>query len=212
MEDQISPISSLQEIKDIKRLMQRSSRFISLSGLSGVAAGICALGGAWIASGILDNTNHAVYFADSLRTGVFDSFTLKLFAVAAGTFTAAFISAFYLTWRKAKKNGLPIWDHTSRRLFWSMVIPMITGGLFILGMLYYREWRFVAPASLIFYGFALVNASKFTLTDIRYLGYCEIILGLVNMIFLGYGLYCWAIGFGVLHILYGIVMWYKYEK
>ncbi len=212
MEEKIKSTDTLQELKDIRRIMERSSRFISLSGLSGVAAGICALGGAWIASGIIDNTNHMVYFADSLRSGVFDGFTLKLFAVAAGTFAVAFISAFYLTWRKAKKNGLPIWDHASKRLFWNMVIPMIAGGLFILGMLYYKEWRFVAPASLIFYGLALVNASKFTLSEIRYLGYCEIVLGLINMMFIGYGLHCWAIGFGVLHILYGIVMWYKYEK
>ena len=74
------------------------------------------------------------------------------------------------------------------------------------------EWRFVAPACLIFYGLALVNASKYTLTDIRYLGYCEIILGLVNVVFIGYGLYFWAAGFGLLHIVYGTAMWWKYER
>jgi hypothetical protein len=79
-------------------------------------------------------------------------------------------------------------------------------------MLQYNEWRFVAPACLIFYGLALVNASKYTLTDIRYLGYCEIALGLINMQMIGYGLYFWALGFGVLHIIYGIVMWWKYER
>lgn len=201
-----------ETLKNIKQLMERSSRFISLSGLSGVAAGICALAGAWVANGIIDNDGHVVYFTDSLRTGIFDSFTIKLLAVAAITFIAAFCSAFYLTWRKAKKSNLPVWDHTSRRLFWNMIIPMVAGGLFILGMLYYGEWRFVGPACLIFYGLALVNASKYTLTDIRYLGYCELILALVNMFFIGYGLYFWAAGFGVLHIVYGIVMWYKYER
>ena len=89
---------------------------------------------------------------------------------------------------------------------------MAAGGLFILGMIYYNEWRFIAPACLLFYGMALVNASKYTLSDIRYLGYCEIILGLINMLFIGYGLYFWAAGFGVLHILYGAIMWYKYER
>lgn len=93
-----------------------------------------------------------------------------------------------------------------------MLVPLIAGGLFILAMLQYDEWRYVAPASLIFYGLALVNAGKYTLTDVRYLGYCEIIAGLVNTQFIGYGLYFWAAGFGLLHIIYGFVMWWKYEK
>lgn len=93
-----------------------------------------------------------------------------------------------------------------------MVIPLLAGAGFVLAMLKYDEWRFVAPACLIFYGLALVNASKYTLTDIRYLGYCEIILGLTNMFFIGYGLYFWAAGFGLLHIIYGAAMWWKYER
>jgi hypothetical protein len=79
-------------------------------------------------------------------------------------------------------------------------------------MLRYDEWRFVAPACLIFYGLSLVNASKFTLTDVKYLGYSEVLLGLANMFFIGDGLYFWALGFGVLHIVYGAAMWMKYEK
>ena len=79
-------------------------------------------------------------------------------------------------------------------------------------MLQHNDWRFVAPACLVFYGLALVNASKYTLTDIRYLGYCEIIVGLLNMQWIGQGLYFWAFGFGVLHIVYGILMWWKYER
>jgi hypothetical protein len=64
----------------------------------------------------------------------------------------------------------------------------------------------------VFYGLALVNASKYTLTDIRYLGITEIILGILNIFFLRRGLYFWALGFGVLHIIYGLVMWWKYER
>ena len=93
-----------------------------------------------------------------------------------------------------------------------MGMPLSTGGLFIWGMLSYNQWMFVAPACLIFYGLALVNASKYTLTDIRYLGYCEIVIGLINMLWIGKGLYFWALGFGVMHIIYGLVMWLKYER
>jgi len=93
-----------------------------------------------------------------------------------------------------------------------MLIPLITGGLLILAMLNYNEWRFVGPLSLVFYGLALVNASKYTINDILYLGLSEIVLGLLNTQFIGYGLYFWAIGFGVLHIIYGFAMWWKNER
>jgi hypothetical protein len=199
-------------IKDIRRIMERSSRFISLSGLSGIAAGICALIGAYLGNMMLKE-----YYGSYNSKGFFsgDDFSrlkLKMGGLAIGTFMVAFISSFYLTWRKARKQGLPVWDHTSKRLAWNMIIPLVAGGAFILGMLRYDAWIFVAPACLLFYGLALVNASKYTLTDIRYLGYCEIILGLINMFFIGYGLSFWALGFGVLHIIYGAIMWVKYEK
>ena len=203
---------SLQDLKDIRRIMERSSRFISLSGLSGVAAGVCALAGAFISYSILDN-----YYGEYNSSGFFsgDDFSrlkIKLLVVAASVFVVAFASSYYFTWRKANKQGLPLWDHTSKRLAWNMLVPLATGGAFIVGMLRYDIWAFVAPASLIFYGLALVNASKYTLSEIRYLGYCEIVLGLINMFFIGHGLWFWAIGFGILHIIYGISMWTKYER
>ena len=192
--------------------MERSSRFVSLSGLSGVSAGVCSLAGAFIAHSILNN-----YYGSYNSSGFFsgDDFSrlkIKLLAVAAAVFIVAFTSSYYFTWRKASKQGLPVWDHTSRRLAWNMLVPLIAGGAFIVGMLRYDIWAFVSPASLIFYGLALVNASKYTLSDIRFLGYCEIVLGIINMFYIGYGLWFWAIGFGILHIFYGIIMWSKYER
>jgi hypothetical protein len=202
---------TLREISDIKRIMERSSRFISLSGLSGIAAGLCALAGAYFAYNILNS-----YYADYNRKGYsdenFSELKFKLLIIAAIVLVAALIMAFIFTWRRARQNHLPIWDLTARKLMWNVLIPLISGGLFILAMLRYSEWRFVAPACLIFYGLALVNGSKYTLTDIRYLGFIEIILGLINTQFTGYGLYFWAAGFGVLHIIYGAMMWWKYEK
>lgn len=213
MSQQNQPIDSLQEVKDIKRLMERSSRFISLSGMSGVAAGICALVGAAIAKFIIFKKYYVDYDSRGYFTvSDFVGLRTQLLLLALAVFVASMLLAFYFTWHRSRKQGVEMWNYTSRRLFWNMVIPVVAGGLFILGMLKYNAWGFVAPACLVFYGLALVNASKYTLTDIRYLGYCEIILGLINMQWIGYGLYFWAVGFGVLHIVYGIVMWWKYER
>jgi hypothetical protein len=199
------PIDTLQ---DIKRIMERSSRFISLSGLSGVSAGVFALIGSWVAYNELtqwhNNVNQTITELTALK--------FRLFSIAIIVFIAAIGSAFYFTWRKAKSNQVSIWDASSRRLIINLFIPIVAGACFIAGMLYHDIWQFVSAACLVFYGLALINASKYTYSDIRYLGIFEVVLGILNLFYIGYGLYFWALGFGVLHIVYGIIMWYKYER
>ncbi len=203
---------SLADLQDIKRMMERSSRFISLSGLSGVAAGCLGL----IASAFAYSWIYS-YYTDYNGRGtwaVVDYVQLewKLFFLALITLGLALLSGFYFTWRKAKKNSIEIWNSSSKRLIINLCIPLATGGIFVLAMLMHNEWRFAGPACLLFYGLALINGSKYTLDEIRYLGMCEIILGCINLFFPGYGLYFWAAGFGILHIIYGILMWNKYER
>ena len=211
MSNQSPAEQSLEALQDIKRMMERSSRFISLSGLSGVSAGVCALIGAWIAHGWIHVYTSGVA-ADAFPAETRDLFEIKMFGLAAVVLVAALVSAAAFTWRKAKRSGLPIMDHASKRLAINMAIPLIAGGFFVLGLLNGRGWIYVAPACLVFYGLALVNASKYTLTDIRYLGLLEIVLGCVCMYFPHDGLYFWTAGFGMLHIIYGLIMWWKYER
>ncbi len=208
-----SATDTLREVRDIRNMTERSSRFISLSGMSGIAAGVFALAGAAVARYGLFEDYYNRYEVRGYFTGEhFTQLKYKLIGLAVIVFAAAFLSAFYFTWKKSRSQGVKLWNSTTRRLVWNMAIPLVAGGVFILGMLQYDDWRYVAPACLLFYGLALVNASKYTLTDIRYLGYCEIVLGLLNMLWIGYGLYFWAMGFGIMHIVYGIMMWWKYER
>jgi hypothetical protein len=205
---------SLEALQDIKRMMERSSRFISLSGLSGVSAGVCALIGAWVAHGWIRDyygINGYVTQHGYVRDEASD-LKWELIALAGAVLAAALISSTWLTWRKARKSRLPIWDHASKKLAINMLIPLAAGGFFVLGLLVHSDWEYVAPACLVFYGLALVNASKYTLTDIRYLGLMEIALGCICMYYPHEGLYFWVLGFGVLHIIYGLIMWWKYEK
>jgi hypothetical protein len=203
---------TLREISDIRRIMERSSRFISLSGLSGIAAGICALTGAYFANNIIADYYFKYNNAEGHRDEDFRALVIKLLILAAIVLVVSLILAFIFTWRRARQNRLPVWDLTARKLVWNVLIPLIAGGVFVLSMLQYGQWHFVAPACLIFYGLALVNGSKYTLSEVRYLGLLEIILGLINTQFINAGLYFWAIGFGVLHIIYGIIMWWRHEK
>jgi hypothetical protein len=201
----------VETLQDIRRMMQRSSRFISLSGLSGIAAGVWALVGAWFAYDMIGEYYNR-YNSEGYSGVSFSHLKWSLVVLAMIVLILAVVSAFYFTWRRTRRDGVKIWDRTSKNLTLNMLIPLVTGGVMILSILSYDEWKFVAPLCLVFYGLALVNASKYTLKEIRYLGICEIILGLVNTQFIGYGLYFWAVGFGVLHIIYGFIMWWTNER
>jgi hypothetical protein len=194
----------LESIEDIKRLMHKSSRFISLSGLSGVAAGVCALIAAWVANQKIQQYQ--------LGDSGYKLLEKQLILIGAITFIAALVLAFIFTYLRSRKTGMAIWGYTARRVMINVFVPMLAGGFVIWRMIGLGYYNLVAPVSLIFYGLALINTSKFTLNEIKYLGYGQLLLGLINLWLEGYGIYFWAMGFGVLHILYGLIMWNKYER
>ena len=203
----------LEAIQDIRNMMKKSTRFLSLSGLSGVFAGIFALAGAAVAH---------FYFMHLFRANEYtkgyslipmtNEIYINYFLIAGSVLFLSVITAYYFSNRKAKRMGQTLFDHTAIRVLINLAIPLVTGGIFCISLLYYDNVAFVAPAMLLFYGMALLNTSKYTYDDIRYLAICEIVLGLLNSFNLGNGFLYWALGFGVLHIVYGAVMWFKYER
>lgn len=199
----------IDQLNEIKTMMERSSRFISLSGWSGISAGVCALIGAYIAHIRIENYYlHEYKMGD---TGPSDLFSY-LIGLALLIFVSALCSAFLFTYRKSKKDGTPIWGISAQRLMWNTMLPMLVGGVFILALIQDNQYQFVSSACLLFYGLGLVNGSKFTLGEIRFLGYAELVLGLLNLFFVRYSLLIWTIGFGLMHIMYGLAMWFKYER
>nr|MBP9794152.1 hypothetical protein [Flavobacterium sp.] len=190
---------------EIKELMNKSTQFISLSGLSGVLAGIYALIGAvYVHTLILEHTETYI---------TLESLTFKkIMATAILVLLASLFTAYIMTVNKAKKVGENMWNASSKRLLVNFAIPLVTGGVFALLLLRHEYYGLIAPITLLFYGLACVNASKYTLRDVRYLGITEIILGLMAVEFSGFGLYFWIIGFGICHIIYGAMMYFKYDR
>lgn len=205
---------SIAQLKEIRSLMERSSRFLSLSGLSGVFAGTYALIGAWLAYLKINQFSSTLTLRSSYRSDSFDYDDLALFLVADASLVLLLSvgTGLFLTLRKAKKQGQKIWEPVSKKLLINLLIPLIAGGIFCLVMMHHQLYGLILPATMIFYGMALMNAGKYTLHDVWYLGLCEIALGLIAAIYPGYGITFWAIGFGVLHILYGSIMYFKYER
>jgi hypothetical protein len=208
---------SLAALQDIKKMMEQSSRFVSLSGLSGIAAGICALTASFFGGNII-YTASGSRIIRSKENGVYAPLDIKdymgssLFQLAIITLIVALSLAFLFTYLRSKKHHIPLWGSSSKRLSINMAIPLIVGGIYLFKLIEQGTYGLIAPGCLIFYGLALVNASKYTLGEIRHLGYCQLVLGIINLFFVGYGLYFWAMGFGILHIVYGVYMWNKYER
>lgn len=195
----------LKDISEIKNLMNKSSKFISLNGFAGIMAGIYALIGAGFSYKLVNTYSYGRLLLDGW---VFRSVLLILFAVLV----ASIGTAIFLTTRKAKKNGAKIWDATTKRLLTSFIVPLIAGGIYVFIILSQGRYGQTGGLMLLFYGLALVNASKHTYGDIKYLGYVEIVLGLLASYFVGFGFWFWVLGFGIMHIVYGALMYFKYDR
>lgn len=198
-----------EDLSHIRTMMERSSRFISLSGLSGVVAGLAAIAGAVYVYFVFQR--EGIDYFDGERNIFSPSLVKELVTIGIAILVVAIFSGYIFTANKSKSKGLKIWDATTRRLLVTFAIPLVTGGFFCLALLYHHLFVLIAPATLLFYGLALVSAERYTLTDIKYLGYCQIILGLISLFFLGWGLLFWTVGFGALHIVYGLIMHKKYK-
>lgn len=194
--------------------MERSSRFQALSGIAGVVVGFIAIAGTVIAYAALglsyDQVPYEVpgqdqYSAIQMNGTflLFDALVVLILSAATGIFFAV---------GNAKKKGLPVWDNAAKRLLINFAIPLAAGGAFCAILFYHGHFALMAPATLIFYGMALLNGSKYSIDDIRYLGIIEIVIGLLAAVFIGHGLIFWALGFGLVHIIYGIRFYIKYEK
>ena len=210
----------LEHLSEIRNLMEKSSRFLSLSGLTGIFAGVYALLGAYLVYSdfnIISSDAASVSYSEFIKTAHSgaDTVILKiqsLFIIGAIVLVLSLVTGYIFTSRKAKKQNLNVWDTTTKRMVVSLSIPLIAGGVFCLILIKHQVVGLIAPATLIFYGLALLNASKYTFNDIKYLGVLEIILGLVSAYYIGRGLLFWAVGFGILHIIYGAVMYFKYDQ
>jgi len=207
----INPKEDLQAIREI---MERSSKFLSLSGLAGIFAGLCALVGAAIAwfivleSGNICFDEYMYISAASADSAIRNYLALDAILVLG----FAVLGAFYFSNRKASKAGEPFWTYSTHRLLINLLIPLVSGAIFILILVLQNNLALVASVMLIFYGLSLVNAGKFTFSEIHYLGLTEIALGILAGLFVQHGLLFWTIGFGLMHIVYGAVMYYRHER
>ena len=203
---------ALKQLKDIKEMMSRSSKFLSLSGLAGVFAGIYAIIGAIVAYQLLQKGNIQINNYNTFTNNQQNHLVIQLFIVGLIVLLLSLVTAWFFTKQKANRLGTKMWDRNAKRLFVNFSIPLLCGGILLLILVFqYNLIGLVAPLTLIFYGIALWSASKYSFDELKYLGLMEIALGLIASYCIGYGLLFWTIGFGLLHIIYGLMMYKKHQ-
>lgn len=196
----------MQDLKEIRSIMERSTKFLSLSGISGVLAGLYALAGVYMVSKIFEDQEALVYGTPT------EEQVWNLLLTGCVVLFLAITTAVLLSVRKGKARGERIWNTAAKRMLANMAVPLVTGGIFVLILLAKGLLLLLAPTTLIFYGLALYNAGKFTFSDVKYFGFVQVGLGLLGALFPQYSLLFWAFGFGIMHIIYGIYVNFKYER
>lgn len=203
-------IKTQSDLLEIRRIMERSTKFLSLSSIGSVMAGIFALVGAYLAHRYIYRSQELIY--GYLEEGIFSSRLIPLWYIAFAVFSSALVVNLWLSYKKSKESNQKPWSTPAKRLFINFSIPFISGAFFVLILFKNGYFTLLSSSALMFYGLSLLNAGNFTFSDIRWLGISMTICGLLSLLFPGKGLYFWAVGFGILHILYGLVMYVKYDR
>lgn len=202
-------------LNEIRNLMEKSARFLSLDGTSAIFVGIYACISAVIAYYILGGTGQLSWnFIEFPRLNVNTPYRLQLMLIFATLLVIlCLITVFLLSYRKAKRNNQRlVFDRIAQRLLWNFFLPLISGGILCLSLIWQQHYGLTSSIMLIFYGIALINVSNYTYSNIRYLGYAELILGLADSFVQGHALGFWTVGFGLFHIIYGIFFYFKYDR
>lgn len=199
----------LAAIQEMRNLMDHATRFKSISGLSGMIAGILSLISLYI---VYLRTGISPFEVEALDRIWHSSNQIQISCIFIGLLIACLGLGLYMAGRNARQAGKSAWDGSAKRLAFSLLIPVLTGGVFSVLLIQLGLVALLAPVTLLFYGMGLLSASKYTLEAVRTVGLILIGLGLFATGFLSYGLVIWALGFGLVHILYGFIIYVKYER
>ena len=199
----------LAAIQEMRNMMDQATRFKLISGLSGMIAGILSLLSLYV---IYIMSGISPFEVEALERVWRGSNPILISCIFISLFVACMGLGLYMSRRNARQAGKNAWDGSAKRLVFSLLIPVLTGGVFSMLLIQLGLVSLFAPVTLLFYGMGLLSASKFTLDAVRTVGLIFIGLGLLATGILSYGLLIWTLGFGLVHIVYGFIIYVKYER
>jgi len=199
-----NPLDSLNEIKS---MMERSSKFTNISGWTWIWVGFVGLISASIAYFIILEEEFRLY---TLLPNAQRDINLVILLIS--TLIVACAGGFYFMINKTNKDGAKFINPTTKRILARFILVLLIGATICAALYMHLSFVYIAPTTLLFYGLALLNVEKDTILEIKYLAYSEIILGLLAFFLIYKGLLFWTIGFGLIHLIFGVWMVLKYDN
>lgn len=195
-------------LSDIRDMMSKSSRFQSVSGYSIVVVGLLAAVASLITAVFIGVENgfpcseklqHFAVMDTAVRTKSIAITGMVLFALSL-------LTVFFFAYIKSKRHQLRFaFDKRMGQMLLDFFIPLAVGGVLSIVLVMQQHYGLTSSIMLIFYGLALVNCSHYTYPVFRYLGYVELLLGIIDCFTMSHALLTWFLGFSVAHIVFGIV-------
>jgi hypothetical protein len=199
-----------RDLKKIRDIMEKTAPFLSLSGLSGIAAGLAGTAAGVI---IMLKIQSAWISSDLLNDLLSDHQMKRFFAVLLLTaLVLALLGSFIITAVNTLRKNQPLWVISSIRFAENLFIPLLAGSILLAAFYIHKDYQYFIPVMLLFFGLSLYTASQSSREEIRILGILDICLGIISLFYIPAGLICWTAGFGLLNIVYGIIMYVKYER
>ena len=182
---------ALSNLRYIREAMERASAFTSIPGWGGVAVGVTAVIAAIIGNG-----------AQTWR---------QWLLIWLGEAVIAALIAFVTMVRKARKANVSFTGGPARRFFVSYLAPVVAGGILTLLLTQRGFFAALAPMWLLLYGVSFVSSGAYSIPVVPVMGVCYMLLGIAACFF-GFAIQnaLMGVGFGGLHLVFGVVIARRY--
>ncbi len=128
----------------------------------------------------------------------------------AGGGRFCFFLAIAATQNKAQRAGVPLTSGPGRKFALSF-LPAAVAGAILTFILYQAGWFAVLPGTwLLLYGAGVVSAGALSVAIVPAMGTSFMLLGIIALLFPGWGNLCMALGFGGLHLAFGFSIARRY--
>lgn len=182
---------AIDNLRFIRETMERSTHFTAVPGYGGVFMGLTAIGAAFIA-------NAQPLVKDWLTVWLIEG-------------VLAFAIGLFAMWQKSKVAKIPLNSAPAKKFAMSFLPPLICAIVITFGLLRFGNFEMMIPVWLLLYGAAVVCGGSFSVKAVPTMGWCFIALGTIAfMLPADYGSWLMGLGFGILHIVFGIIIARRY--